>query len=133
MYTTANNWAITQDVWFSGSEGVGDIIMPGNCNDDTASCYTKEIYYWAGCWEGDQECYVEADVFGEATVYLYRYEDSNNWNIDIQGNERDRKDICRWAQERKYLIGEGCESDAERECEEKGGWWHPEDGTCTWK
>ncbi len=145
IYTTANNWSITEDVWFTGSEGVGDIEMPGDCNSDSTMCIANVTNYWAGCWSSG-ECYVETEdgsFFGESYIYLSRHQNSNNWSIDIQGDEKDRKDICRWAQERKYSISEGCEfndgemSDAERECREGGGVWHfnKELGTwgCGWK
>lgn len=136
MYTTTHNWAIPRDIWFTGSEGVGDIGMPGNCNDDETMCYANVANYWAGCWVGDQQCYVETQdnsFFDDAYIYLYRYEKPDVWYIDIGGSEKNVKEICQWAVDKGYQITDGCKSSAQRECEETSGWWHPEEGICTWR
>ena len=112
MVVYNNAHAITNDIWFTGSDGVGDIEMPGNCRADETMCSANIANYWAGCWAGNQQCYVEVGDDGsfldEAYFYLYKNNGSEDWHIDISGNERDRRDICEWARDRRYQIDSGC-------------------------
>lgn len=134
-YTNAHSMP-SDVIYFTGTAAEGDIEMPGNCGSDDFNCYTDVAVYQAGCqpdacWVG-----VFPNQWGGGEFWLA--DEGDGWAFyDYGGSTRGKKAMCRWAQERKYPIGEGCEflntmSDEEKECREGGGVWHYNQEHDTW-
>ena len=131
-YPTGNN-----TVYFTGTQGVSDIEMPGDCNSDEFTCYTDFAHYQVACepdacWIGVAPTQWKGDEFSIA-------DEGEGWQFyDHAKTKRGSRVMCEWASERNISIAEGCEdflsgqmSDEERECREGGGTWLG--NGCGWK
>lgn len=126
-YTNAHGWDSTEDGLFTGSEGVSDIEMPGDCDSDEEWCHTEVADYTAYCGNGSgcvitiQANFLEQGEFDiyDATGEGWRF---TNYATDPYI----KKEICRYAQDRGYTIESGCS------CEKKlcMNGYHWDDSAC---
>lgn len=85
-------------VRFTGTEGVGAIEPPGNCNDRSTLCETDSFIYGAGC--GSNSCFLDVNPKSGDAGFSIQNEDGS-WVLyakDIW------KEACQWAAKDKDII-----------------------------
>ena len=103
LYLDAHGWPSSDSdaVFFTGTQGIGDIEMPGDCNSDPTTCSFGEHELFAQC--SHNECGV-GFVSNKFNITFVRERDKS-WVVEAPraASKTEIKMLCQWVQERGFL------------------------------
>ena len=84
-------------VLFTGSDSVGSIDLPGDCDTFSSECETELAIYFAECHSSS--CVISISLkFLDGGFALVMYPDHGVWFLDRAYS----KEVCQWAKESNY-------------------------------
>ena len=103
------NTQSSQAVSFTGTDGAGDIEMPGDCTSSVDTCYTEIADYGASCDDGGCTIGFQLKFLKGAQFGIYDFT-GEGWVFDASEtlDEDSLKEICRYAADRNYSNVVGC-------------------------
>ena len=114
-YTSAHGWSPSEDVLFTGSDGVSDIEMPGDCTSNAVECHTDIANYTAGCYEDGCSIIIQPKFLGKGEFRIY--DDTGEGWLFINDSDKSytttMKEICSYAVDRGYEIESGCDEEGD--------------------
>lgn len=112
FYLDANGWpGEDEELFFTGSESVGSIDLPGDCSDDVA-CETELAFYVVAYDDGYFWIAIGLKFLNYEALDLFMYPDHGVWFL----RDAFSKELCQWAKERNYPA----EGNALTNCSELG-------------
>ena len=114
IYRLTHDWRDYDDnnpyMWLTGTEGEGDIKMPGNCSNDTHYCETNSLRYMSVC--RPDACTMECSIkfLSEGSAFAFGH-NREGWGAMVESNnEKDLAKICQYFRNKGYNNIEGCGS-----------------------
>ena len=99
IYLDANGWpGEDEEVFFTGSDSVGSIDLPGDCDSDDVGCETELAIYVVYC--NAEYCLIDIwlKFLNDYAFDLRMNSDHEVWFLDWNYS----KEVCQWAKERNY-------------------------------
>ena len=117
IYLDANGYPVDNSVYFTGTESVGDIGMPGDCSEGVV-CRTDIGEFYAYCESGS--CFIEIDL-GTGKFELLKdptlFDEWLVYNVKSgTDNTEDIKILCQWLKDRHYATSSNAGFPAYDEC-----------------
>ena len=117
LYLDANGWPGegSMDIFFTGSDSIGSIDLPGDCDTSSYECETELAKYSAECLEDCCWMTVALKFSNHEELFFTIDSDPAVWYLWFLSYDPS-KEVCQWIKERNYpALG-----DAVTSCSELG-------------